>query len=119
MHVKPFRVSQAIVDKISWLCGPGKQIYVQHDGAAPHTGDGNNKILQLDDRLEDRTCIHYGIKPAELPDMNENDLTLFNSLSYRAEDLRRAVKILKELLANVEKTYWKYPRKILEQTHAL
>lgn len=118
MHVKPFGVIEAIVDKMSWLCGPGKHIYVQHDGAAPHTGGGNNELLNLEGQLEDETCIHYIIQPAQSPDMNKNDLSFFNSLSCRAEELKRGVKTLEELMANVEKAYWDYPREILERIHA-
>ena len=115
MHVKPFGVIEAIVDKMPWLCGPGKHIYVQHDGAAPHTGGGNNELLNLEGQLEDETCIHYIMQPAQSPDMNKNDLSFFNSLSCRAEELKRGVKTLEELISNVEKAYWDYPREILER----
>jgi hypothetical protein len=115
MRVKPFGEIEAIADKMPWLCGLGKHIYVHHDGPAPNTGGGNNELLNLEGQLQDVTCINYIMKPSQSPDMNKIDWSFFNSLSCGAEELKLGVKTLEELISYVEKAYWDYPREILER----
>ena len=70
----------SVKSKMPWL--KGEDIVVQHDGATPHTGKGNeDKLKELG--FKGQWKIKFVTQPAQSPDTNILDLGFFNSLKSR------------------------------------
>ncbi|CAN0445670.1 unnamed protein product, partial [Discosporangium mesarthrocarpum] len=61
---------------------PGHTIFVQQDGAKPHTGGGVMEAIQA--KAGDDIILET--QPANSPDLNVNDLGFFNSIQQLKED---------------------------------
>jgi hypothetical protein len=53
-----------------------RQIVIQHDGATPHTGKGNEVLLDEAGQLQGMN-IRFDKQPSQSPDLNKLDLCLF------------------------------------------
>lgn len=93
----------------------GAKLVVQHDGAKPHTGKGNNEywpvMLQT---LCPNLAVEVVTQPAQSPDLNVLDMGFFNSLQCLADETDP--DSLSDLLSNVEDIFWEeYPAETLMQ----
>jgi hypothetical protein len=94
-----------------WL--KGKDIIVQHDGAPPHTGKGNEEKLK-EVGIKDGWNIKFVTQPAQSPDTNILDLGFFNSLKKRIAAKYALSNTREELMDAVMGAYGTYERDTLE-----
>ena len=94
----------------------GKRIWVQFDGASPHTSAYTKRRVIY---LESRGFFNrYGFKlkfcqqPANSPDMNVCDLTFFNSIKSTLKGKRWQTK--QEMMDDMDKSWDLYPGERLE-----
>jgi transposase len=109
-------VLQTIRKNFSWL--KGKPIIIQHDGATPHNGEGNDVLLD-DAGQEYGWNIRFVTQPAQSPDLNKNDLCFFYSLQQQSARYRQSHADLDDLIKAVKKAYADYSIDQLERVHAL
>lgn len=92
----------------------GSNILVQQDGATPHTAEG---VVQ---RIEDAARCKYGMQlivetqPAQSPDVNLCDLSIFASLQSRQQQIW--TKDVANLVAAVEQVWEEYPWETIERS---
>jgi hypothetical protein len=89
---------------------PNSHTVVQIDNAPPHTGHSNLKLLnQYCD--EHRLDIEYITQPAQSPDLNICDLSIFNSLQKRVDHLKsKGDHSILALWDATEKSFEDYPK---------
>ncbi|CAM9261350.1 unnamed protein product, partial [Discosporangium mesarthrocarpum] len=87
---------------------PGHAIFVQQDGAKPHTGRGIMEAIQA--KAGDSVILEA--QPANSPDLNVNDLCFFYSIQQLKEDV--GVSSPEELVATME-AFDVYRRETLER----
>lgn len=85
LHLFETRIVPAIKIHMAWL--KGEQIIVQHDGARPHTGKDNQFLLECVGHA-DGWNISFRTQPAQSPDLNVLDLTLFHAMQRASDQLR-------------------------------
>ena len=91
------------LDQIFKIYG-SQAVEVQHDGATPHVGKGNEEALNAAGQLKGRN-ITFLKQPPNSPDMNWNDLAFFYSLQCDANALKGSTCTLKQLLPIVLKAF--------------
>ena len=97
--------------KMPWL--KGEDVTVQHDGATPHTGKGNEENLKQAG-IKDGWKIKFISQPSQSPDVNILDLGFFNSLKKRIASEYASATTEKELMDAVMGAYGTYDRATLE-----
>ena len=100
-------VMEAIREKMWWYKkGSGKpeagqQIWLQHDGARPHTAKANEEVFEQKGQEKD-FLITVCEQPAQSPDTNMDDIAFFNSLQSDTTTAEfRALRDLFSKLTNV------------------
>ena len=98
-------VIDEIKEKMPWL--PGEPVFVQYDGASPHTSGGVEGILN-----------HHGStggwnikmvqQPAQSPDLNINDLSFFHSLKARVNSIKNGAETVDSLYESVLQAWDEY-----------
>ncbi|CAM9632772.1 unnamed protein product [Discosporangium mesarthrocarpum] len=88
---------------------PGHTIFVQQDGAKPHTGEGVMEAIRA--KAEDRIILET--QPADSPDLNVNDLGFFHSIQQLKEDVE--VSSPEDLVEATMEAFDIYPRETLER----
>ena len=105
------------IDQILQIGFPvGTRIIVQHDGAKPHTGHGNEESL---DAAGAPFGISFVTQPANSPDLNWNDLAFFYSLQCDTNELKGVHCDLWKLKEVVVEAFKQYPSDKLERIDAL
>ncbi|CAB9529989.1 transposon protein [Seminavis robusta] len=86
---------------------PGFKILVQQDGAGGHTSADDPEIINwiYEQGLEDQFEVYT--QPANSPDLNINDLGLFNALQQAYHDCTPKTSV--EIIECVQKTFKDYP----------
>ena len=102
----------AVKAKMPWL--EGKIVMIQHDGAGPHAGKGNEELLRRAG-MEGGWNIRFVTQPAQSPDTNIMDLGFFNSLKKRIASSYALAESVQELMAAVMGAYENYDRDTLER----
>jgi hypothetical protein len=92
-------------------------ITIQHDGASPHTGKGNPEALDHAG-AGGGGKIGFEVQPAQSPDVNKLDLSLFYSMQAQSHKLRDDSHSLFDLRDAVMKAYNDYPEATLERVEA-
>jgi hypothetical protein len=99
-----------IIDQIIETGSPDEEVLVQMDNASPHTGHHMIQNLEENCVLLNKK-IKYITQPPNSPDLNVNDLCFFNSLSKRADRIKREghgnISGLKD---SVKQAYDEFPR---------
>ncbi|CAN0456032.1 unnamed protein product [Discosporangium mesarthrocarpum] len=88
---------------------PGHMIFVQQDGAKPHTGGGVMEAIQA----KARDSIILETQPANSPDLNVNDLGFFHSIQQLREDV--GVSSPENLVEATMEAFDVYPWQTLER----
>ncbi|CAN0013385.1 unnamed protein product [Discosporangium mesarthrocarpum] len=88
---------------------PGHTIFVQQDGAKPHTGGGVMEAIQA----KAGNSIILETQPANSPDLNVNDLGFFHSIQQLKEDV--GVSSPKDLVEATMEAFDVYPLETLER----
>lgn len=101
---------------MGWLHDKG--VIIQHDGAGPHNGKGNDFFLPCLGH-EHELPISIETQPAQSPDLNKLDLCLFNSLDKQAHILKGNGNTVAELVHAVEEAWEQYPCEALTRAHGL
>lgn len=109
-------VMQHIRAKMGWLQDVG--VVIQHDGAGPHNGKGNNFFLPCAGH-EHELPISIETQPAQSPDLNKLDLCLFNGLDKRAHLIKGNGNTVNELVEAVAQAWEDYPHESLTRVHGL
>ncbi|CAN0378441.1 unnamed protein product, partial [Discosporangium mesarthrocarpum] len=84
-------------------------IFVQQDGAKPHTGRGVMEAIQA--KAGDSIILET--QPAKSPDLNVNDLGFFHSIQQLKEDV--GVSSREDLVEATMEAFDVYPRETLER----
>ena len=92
----------AIRTKMPWL--RDAEVVVRRDGAPGHNGKRNLEPLK-EAGLKYGRHIVMSTQPPQSPDCNKNDLSFFNSLQHRADELKEGGKTLKGLINRVTRAY--------------
>jgi hypothetical protein len=117
------KVFPAVRKKMPWA----KQLRIQQDGAAAHTGKDNlNKLNIAGARQRKRRNGSRSAKitvfrqPAQSPDTNINDLAIFPSMSKRFNKRQKHEKVndLDRIAANARKTWKDFPIDMLTKAWA-
>ena len=110
-------VMEAIREKMWWYKkGSGKpeagqEIWLQHDGARPHTAKANEEVFEEKGQEKD-FLITVCEQPAQSPDTNMDDIAFFNSLQSDTSCV--STSNLFDLRDAVNKCYEEYPAERLE-----
>ncbi|CAM9916833.1 unnamed protein product, partial [Discosporangium mesarthrocarpum] len=88
---------------------PGHTIFVQQDGAKPHTGGGVMEAIQA----KAGNSIILETQPANSPDLNVNDLGFFHPIQELKEDM--GVSSPEDLVEATLEAFNVYPRKTLDR----
>ncbi|CAM9467804.1 unnamed protein product, partial [Discosporangium mesarthrocarpum] len=88
---------------------PGHAIFVQQDGAKPHTREGVMEAIQA--KAGDSIILET--QPANSPDLNVNDLGFFYSIQQLKEDV--GVFSSEDLVEATMEAFDVYPRETLER----
>ncbi|CAM9320721.1 unnamed protein product [Discosporangium mesarthrocarpum] len=88
---------------------PGHTIFVQQDGAKPHTGRGVMEAIQA----KEGDSIILETQPANSPDLNVNNLIFFLSIQQLKEDV--GVSSPEDLVEVTMEAFDVYPREALER----
>ncbi|CAM9248517.1 unnamed protein product, partial [Discosporangium mesarthrocarpum] len=88
---------------------PGHTIFVQQDGAKPHTGGGVIEAIQA--KAGDSIILET--QPGNSPDLNVNDLGFFHSIQQLKEDV--GVSSPEDLVEATMEAFDVYPRETLER----
>lgn len=109
-------IEQGIIDAIKekFFFKRSRSITIQHDGAKPHNGNGNEAVINALG-CSDGWKIKVKTQPAQSPDLNILDLGFFYSLKNRAQKLKRQVKNIDQLIENIKECYDNYDRKTLDK----
>jgi hypothetical protein len=111
-------VMDAIREKMWWFKEgsgqpeAGKTIWLQHDGARPHTAQVNLPVYKAKGK-QGGFKILVCTQPAQSPDLNVNDLGFFNSL--QSDTYCVTMKNIKELKVAVQKCWEEYSSERLER----
>ena len=116
MFVKPGGVLEKIKEKLFWA--KDFAITIRHDGAKPHTGQGNEPFISARGH-DDGWDITVRRQTAQSPDMNKNDLCFFASLQKKANQIKKQKKDIPSLIEAVQQAYSDYPEDTLTRVHAL
>jgi hypothetical protein len=110
-------VLQSIRAKVPW--GSTKITVIQHDGAPGHEGKGNDVLLTEAGAAMAGQPIIFDTQPAQSPDFNKCDLSLFASLQAATDQLKMASQSKEVLMDSVTQAYNDYPTETLVRIHAL
>jgi len=108
----------AIKQKMSWHEGSSYRIYIQQDGAKPHTGMGSPEALYASINTDPNWKFDIVTQPAQSPDLNKNDLCFFSSLQADAEKIKEG-KDFRGIFNAVKKAYDDYETEKLSRVDAL
>ncbi|CAM9305971.1 unnamed protein product, partial [Discosporangium mesarthrocarpum] len=90
---------------------PGHTIFVQQDGAKPHTDTGGGVMEAIQATAGDSTILET--QPANSSDLNVNELGFFHSIKQLKEDV--GVSSSEDLVEDTMGAFDVYPRKTLER----
>jgi hypothetical protein len=99
------QIFQQIKRKMPWL--RGQPVFVQQDGAAPHTGKGNMDYFDIHGR-KNGWNIKVITQPAQSPDLNINDLGFFRSIKCQVEQIKKGANSLDSLFDAVSEAWETY-----------
>lgn len=100
-----------MLDSIVRIMQPEAHTIIQMDNAPPHTGHHNLQRLNAEAAALE---ISYEMQPAQSPDFNICDLSIFNSLQKRVNHLKsEGDRTLLTLWDATEQVYNSYPPPIL------
>jgi hypothetical protein len=104
----------AVFEVMPWAGLGGRKLVIQHDGATPHTGDGNTAYWpkMIAERFPGRN-IEFVVQPAQSPDLNVLDLGFFSSLQRRVDEVDPAS--IAALRTDIEEAYWAYDKETMER----
>jgi hypothetical protein len=108
-------VFQSIKEKMPWL--GEKIVYIQQDGAKPHTGKGVIERVEAAGSV-DGWRFSMKTQPAQSPDLNILDLGFFHSLKTRAAHLKIVAKNKVQLVAKIKEAFAQYPSETLDHIWA-
>jgi len=95
----------------------------QQDGASPHTGKQNVKMLNIAGASKNKRStaeIKVFTQPAQSPDTNINDLAIFPSMSkhFNTKQKHEVISDLDRLAVNARKTWDEFPVDVLTKAWA-
>ena len=105
-----------IREKMAWLGETG--VIVQHDGASPHEGRGNDFHLACAG-WEHEFKIEFVTQPSPSPDLNKLDLCLFYSMDSQAHVIKGNGTSIEELIAAVLQQFEEYDSRKLIRAEAI
>lgn len=111
----PGGVFEKVKEKMPWM--RGRPLFIQHDGAKPHNGNGNSAYFE-EQGVIDGWNIQIVTQPAQSPDLNLLDLGFFASLKTRVSHLKIQANTIDDLIARVETAYHQYDRHTLDSIWA-
>jgi len=98
--------------KMHWLkC---EDMVIQHDGARPHTGKGNEEMLKKAG-VQDGWKIRFVSQPAQSPDTNIMDLGFFNSLKKKVAKDHALSENTAQVVEPVMVAYENYDRRTIDR----
>jgi hypothetical protein len=103
-------VMPALKQKMPWM--KKHTIFVQQDGAPPHTARGNTERIESACNVNGWT-ISIKTQPAQSPDMNLCDLSFFHSLQKRQQN--HWTEGIEQLIEAVESEWQSYEWQTLER----
>lgn len=115
LFTKDGGVFQSIKEKMPWLSD--KIVYIQQDGAKPHSGHGVIERLQTAGSVNGWR-FRMKTQPAQSPDLNILDLGFFHSLKTRAAHMKVVAKNKTQLVAKIKLAYQQYPAETLDHIWA-
>jgi len=98
-------VFDLIKQKMPWM--RDEVLYVQYDGATPHTGKDNPFKLSCVAN-QDGWNIEMVAQPAQSPDLNLLNLGLFHSLQRRADEIRQGGQDVNGIMERTERAFEDY-----------
>lgn len=104
-------IFDSIKEKMPWL--RGTHVFIQHDGAKPHTGL-NNEALIAEAGSTDGWSFVMDRQPAQSPDLNILDLGLFHSLKQKVSHMKIRATNLNQLVEKVKRAYEEYDTQTLD-----
>jgi len=113
---RPDGILSKVKAKMPWLKESG--IVIQHDGASPHNGKGNDARLLIAGQ-ENNWNITFITQPAQSPDLNKLDLCLFNSMQREADRIKGDGTSIDVIIERVSKEWEAYDHMKLTRAHAL
>jgi hypothetical protein len=98
-----------VIDAIKKKMFPAlhRTIYIQQDGARPHTGRNVMHAIETFGSTN-RWTFKMETQPAQSPDLNILDLGFFHSLKTRVAHLKHQARNLPELVAKIELAFKEY-----------
>lgn len=92
-------------------------VFVQMDGASPHTGKDNVRLLnEIGAKL--KPTIEVKLQPPQSPDVNVLDLCLFSSWARRNHKFQRHARAgdKRQLWTNIQRSWSEYPSDKIERS---
>jgi hypothetical protein len=115
LFTKEGGVIEKIKEKMPWMSD--KILKIQHDGARPHTGQGNEQLISAHANTG-TWRIRFVTQPAQSPDLNILDLGLFHSLKIKVNQLKVHAHNIDTLIAKVRQAFNAYDANTLDHIWA-